>query len=305
MKIALAPEVSKKISEAVFITGSIRSGTTMMWQLAATLERFECFQEPPLTYPLIPLIHDMPGDTWRLIFEAYLYEDCFLQSLAGRRLNLNRHDMSSAYNVLPAAEIERRLAKSYRRMELAPIGEGYRIGFKMPEMLPFLDRFKSYYPKVPTILMVRRPESIISSILAKGYYSDRQMRGAHTGEWLFRKGFDVFLPHWLPDEWTDEWVKIKEVERAALCFIYQYRFVLERTDCIFVDYDRFVAGPEKPFRALTERLGLRYGVLTETRLKSVGEPERDRAIPARDIRAQWRNEMAEIHARLAAKAFDL
>lgn len=305
MNIFLAPEITKKVADAVFITGGTRSGTTMMWQLAATLEDFECFQEPPLTYPLIPLIHDTPGDVWRLIFEAYLYEDCFLQSLAGRRVNLNRHDMSSAYNVLPESEIDRRLAKSYRRMELVPIGETRRLGFKMPEMLPFLDRFKSYYPKMPTILMVRRPENVIASLLNKGWYSDRQMRGTHTGEWMFKKGYDIFLPYWLPDERVDEWIGAKEVERAAFCYLYQYGFVLGRTDCIFVDYDRFVAEPKRQFDSLIDILGLRYGPKTKTRLDSIAEPGRDRTIPANDIRSTWRDTMFETYAHLVAKAFDL
>src|SRR5262249_27993660 len=146
------------------------------------------------------MIDSLPEEQWKLLLESFVFEELLLQALAGRRLNLNKNDNSCVYHSRPPEEIAERLARTHRHHELFPRAMKYRLAFKMPETVPQLDRLRRYYPKMTFLVMLRRPESVIASLMERGWYSDHQL--SHMGgDWIFRQTSlsDKKIAPWVPD----------------------------------------------------------------------------------------------------------
>ncbi|MEE8093892.1 MAG: sulfotransferase [Gammaproteobacteria bacterium] len=294
MKYRIDPAVSRAVSRCIFLTGSTRSGTTIMGQLLLSLDGVEFFHEPPFIYLLIALIGDVEEETWKIMFESYLFEDNHMLAIPGRRLNFNRGDDSSVFRGKTREDIEARTAKTMRRVEILPRALNGRFGFKMPEMLPYLPKLRAYYPDLVTIVMLRCPKSVIASILAKGWYSDEALSD-ETGERLFRKGCTLRIPYWLPDGIVDRWTEMSELERCCFCYSYQYRNLVGRNDCIVVDYDEFVTAPHRKFAALAEILDCEFGALTKDLLDGTAEPRRNREISFDQARPEFTEPVFDVY----------
>jgi hypothetical protein len=296
MKHRILNEASEKTSNAIFLSGGTRTGTSMMARLIYSLDRVECFHEPAFLYAFFYMIDEIGEEQWKILLESFVFQELLLSALAGRRLNFNENDESCVFHSRPRDEIAERLARTQRHHELLPRALGYRLAFKMPETVPQLDRLRRYYPKMTFLVMLRRPETVIASLIDRGWYSDSQMKG-RGGDWLFRSMSvaDMKLPAWVPDSLIDEFVRAKEVDRCAMCYIEQYRHLVNRRDCLVVDFDQLMRQPQPYFTTLVEALGERFGPMTAKLLDAVREPPKDRAIPVNDIAPHRRQRMAEIY----------
>ena len=294
MKYKISESIREKIARSIFLTGSTRSGTTIMTRLFLSLDEFEMSQEPPLTYLMIPMIDDVDADTWKIIFETYLFEDNLMLAIPGRRLNFNIDDDSSIFKAKSREDIEQRTSRTMRRTEILPVAMSRRYGFKMPEMLPFLPQLMEYYPNLQTIVMLRKPEGVIGSILSKGWYSDQALTET-TGEWLFREDTELKVPYWVPDNIVGRWIEMSELERCCFCYSYQYEHIVGRSDCVVVDYDDFVTAPKSKFAALAERFDCRYGPLTNDILYNIDESRRDRNVSFDAAGAEFVKPMRDVY----------
>jgi hypothetical protein len=106
---------------------------------------------------------------------------------------------------------------------------------------------------------------------------------------------DKKIAAWVPDSLVDEFVRASEVDRCAMCYIEQYQYLLERRDCLVVDFDQLVRQPHSYFGDVVDALGERFGPLTPKLLDSVRETSKDRAIPLNQIAPERRRRMAEIY----------
>ena len=274
----LDPAVTNAVAHSIFLTGSTRSGTSMMGELFLSFSDFELFHEPPFTYLFLPLINDVDEQLWRIVFETYLFEDNQMLAIPGRKLNFNRGDDSSVYRGKTEEDLAARTARTMRRTEILPIALDRQFCFKMPEMLPFLPKLRSYYPDMTTVVMLRKPEGVVASILAKGWYSDDALSNV-TGEWLFRRDTELRIPYWVPEDFVSRWTEMSELERCCFCYSHQYKHIVGRTDCLIVDYDDFLTDPNPKFATLTKLLECRFGPKTEELLAGVAETRRDRNLP--------------------------
>jgi hypothetical protein len=290
----LYPTVGDAVGRSIFITGSIRTGTTMMGQLIHSLKDVEHENEPPLLYAMFPLIDEMPAKQWKYLFEVHLFHDFMLNALAGRRINHNRHDQSSVYHCKPEEEIAERMSRTHRAGETFPMAHEKRISFKMPEVLPYLPKLRSYYPSMPMICMFRRPESVIASILYYEWYADKNFEG-FNGEWLFKEKASIKIPYWVPEDVVARWPEMKEVERAGFAFVHQYSNLGKIDNLILVDYDDFLAAPASKFAKLAKMLEVEYGPMTQKLLDNVKETDRDRRPPMEDINPALRREIDQAY----------
>jgi hypothetical protein len=292
----LYPEVSAAVSRTLFVTGSIRTGTTMMGQLAHSLKDVEHIHEPPQLYVMFPLIDEMPAEQWKFLFETYMFHDFGLHAIAGRRINLNKFDDSSIHKVKSEADIAERMGKSHRAGDIFPKTLTQRLSFKTPEVLPYLRKFRSYYPDMPIICMFRKPESVIASILYYEWYADKNLVG-FNGEWLFQERAKVKIPYWVPPDIVDRWAEMPEVERAGYVYVHQYGRLDEVENLILVDYDDFITAAKSRFAKLAQILGVEYGPMTESLLDKVKETERERNPPISDIDPALRKGIADAYDR--------
>lgn len=296
MKYQILADASDKTANGIFLSGGTRTGTSMMARLIYSLDRVECFHEPAFLYAFFYMINEISEDPWKLLLESFVYEELLLSALAGRRLNFNENDESCVFHSRPRAEIAERLARTHRHHELVPRSRDYRLAFKMPETVPQLDKLRRYYPKMTFLVMLRRPETVIASLIQRGWYSDAQLKAA-GGEWVFRdkSPAGTRIAPWVPDTLIDEFVRTNEVDRAAMCYIEQYKHLVGRRDCIVVDFDELMRRPVPYFTTVTEALGERFGPMTDQLLAAVREPPKDRSIPVDDIAPERRRQMAEVY----------
>ena len=190
--------------------------------------------------------------------------------------------MTSIYNSKPIDEISKRIKKSYRRMEIYPIALKSNIAFKQVEVSQYLEKLIDYYPNFRTILILRKPEGVISSILKKQWFSHNQLY-KNSGKWFFRKGKKWNMPDWLNSNEGKIFLKLKESERAALYYINEYKNfknILKKKNFspIVLDYDIFTSDPNKIFNKITTKLDLKFGDLTNKILKKVNENKKTKKI---------------------------
>lgn len=284
MEYRLYPEASEIVSKGIFLTGATRTGTTMLGSIVYSLQDVEYAEEPPMLYVLLPLIREMPKETFKILYETALFEDHMMPAIAGRRINVNRFDQSSVYNSKSESEVQKRLEKSYRRLEQFPLAQKRHCACKMVEILRYVDTLLDYYPEMRTVLTIRKPESVIASMLEREWFSDKQLKG-NSGKWFFKKNMSANVPIWLDDnEEADAFMKANEVERCCRYYIKEYRPFLNAWEglkdkkIVKFDYDEFVQDPHGMFKRLSDWLGCAYGDLTEKILNGVKEPKKDRNI---------------------------
>ena len=287
MNYRLSKEVKDIVSNGIFISGSTRSGTTMMGQLISSLSNVEYAEEPPMLRILFPLINNMPDKIFKFLFEGYIFEEHMMFTIPGRKININRYDQSSIFNSKTESEIKKRLSKSYRRLEIFPMALSRIPAFKLPEVGKHLKKFFSFYPKMKVIIMLRNPESVISSMLEREWYSDKSLRKDH-GKWFFlneQKQKNRNTPDWLKKNEIKKFYNLSEMERCMMYYKMEYQSLanlgskfLNKKNIIIIDYNRFVSNPQKYFNKVLKTFKLKEGDITNSLIKRVKEPKKLRKL---------------------------
>ncbi len=291
MNLCLVPEAHAVVRQSIFLTGSMRSGTTMMARLLASLEDTEMFIEPSSIYLLMPMITELETKHWKIIFECILYEDYLVPALAGRNLNFNSNDLTYVGGYMAKDVIDKRLSTAHKHSSLVNRTRETSISIKLPEMMPYVEKLRTYYPHMKYVAMLRRPESCIVSMLNKGWYSDEGLHGK-TNKWPVKNELGKNFPFWLPDDKHNQWCSMSEIERCCYSYYFQYRSIKPNKFNLIVDYDKMVIDPSSIFALIVEKLGLKYGKLTNDLLAGVSEPDIERTM-------DWE----QIDSRLKEKVF--
>jgi len=267
---AVSAEARATCERAIVLAGAARSGTTLLGRILHSCEPVEYVFEPPTLFALFAKVDLLDADVWRLIYETYLYEDFLVNALAGRSINTNRHDDSSAWAAKSEKDVEARLSRSWGRAAIEPDLERAVVAYKIPGILPFLPRVQSLLGKGPRVLLcVREPAGVITSLLAKAWFSDRALTDSNL-VWLRRPGSRGHpLPFWLPESEEERWSTLDEVGRCALYYAIQHEAVHALTEVTAVSYERLTETPAATAMAAIEALGLSPGAQTETLVNSV------------------------------------
>ena len=263
------PEISEVVGKSILITGVARSGTTIMGTLVHTLESVEFIFEPLLLYGLFPLLGEMDPKTWKFLYETYLVEDVLADSLAGRRLNFNRYDISSIREVKSIQDVDARLDSRYRRLDLFREVCNHRVAYKMPDVLPYLSRLLELYPNMSVVVMFREPEAVAESLLDRQWFSGHnRISDTIQGPWI---SLSPDVPFWTPEKERDSWGQASPLEKSYLYYCWQNEalLALDRKRLCVVDYDRFVDDPVQQFNEVMRYVGGKPGSKTESVLQSV------------------------------------
>ena len=267
MSLSLHEAAREKADQAIFITGSARSGTTIMGKLIHSLQGVEYSFEPPTLFSLIPLIYQMEKAQWQLLFRTYLYEDFYVNAISGRNLNFNPNDDSYILNAKSSELIKERHSASYRKGTIDKQSANGNIALKMPDMVPFLAELNEFFPDLRLITMTRNPLAVINSLLHKAWYSDHALKNENR-VYPNRTYKSFRLPFWLKEEDYDYWLGLDEINRCAY-----YISVMEppkvKNDQILVNYEAFVQSPRSTLDEICSQFGLRYGEKTEEILATI------------------------------------
>ena len=277
MSLSLGKQALNIASEFVLISGSARSGTTILGNLIASCPQIEYRFEPPLMTALYALLNSLPQESWTLLHDTYLYEEVLMGALSGRSLNTNKADDSSSYKYLSQEIISTRLSNSLRRKDIESSlrSQPPLVSYKMPDIVPCLNTVKTYYPLGKIIVMRRKLLPTLKSLLQKKWFSrgpDGDMSNQvfpfyeHMSEPLGM----INLPYWLPKTDFEWWVQADEINRSVY-----YYFSNTPDSCEFftVDYEQLLTCPQGVFDKFSEYLNLSPGAKTEEVIASIRPQE--------------------------------
>ena len=266
-RLRLKEEVISKVNNSIFITGSARSGTTIMGKIIHSMKNIEYAFEPPTLLSLFAEINDnhISNEAWSLLFETYLYEDFLVNAIAGRNLNFKPNEDSYINLVKTTREIENRLQSNSRKHEVRP--KEYRIAFKIPDVTPYLFQFKKMYPDVYIVYMVRDASDTINSLLRKKWFSNNSLKEENRVYPLYEyKGQSI--PHWVDFDKKDEWLEMTELDRCAYYYIRNQQ-IMSLSNMLYINYDHFIENPIEIFDTISNYLGLVQGEKTKSILDTI------------------------------------
>lgn len=263
----ISPIAGQKASDAILITGSARSGTTIMGKIVHSLEGVEYTFEPPVLYSIFPLINTMPSEQWRMIYEAYLYEDHFLNAIAGRAINCNLSDDSSIYNVKSQDEINARLNQSLGKADAEIAAQNMTIAYKIPDILSCIPKLLEYYPDTKIVMMDRDCSETLNSLYKKEWFTNENAQKNLL--WPFTVYKNIQIPFWVEQKDHQEWYDMSALDRCAYYYLYILKNMQKIPTTATIDYNIMLQKPHETVQELAKALNLSFGPKTAEIINSI------------------------------------
>lgn len=254
-------------NSAILISGSARSGTTIVGKLIHSFETIEYVFEPPALIALFPLINAMPRHHWDYLYEAYLYEEFLINAVSGRSINTNRADDSSIFKLKDEEEIERRLNRSWTKGAATRRALDSRVAYKIPNIACYVPELCRRYPGMAVIMMVRNAVETIHSLMAKNVFTPGHP--SSTLPWPFRIIENVRIPYWVRIGDEKLWNELNEIDRYAYYYIRMNENVGGSSQQFVLKYSELVNSPFVVSKKIADFLGLAFGKRTEAIIASI------------------------------------
>ena len=291
-----------KLDEMVVIGGSARSGTTIIGKIIHSMKGVEYFYEPPLLASILMKEDELTIESLRELLGFYLYDSLFLDSLAGRNVNLNKNDDSCIYNVKEIEEIQGRFIKTFSRLDLEEISRQSTLSFKLPEIVFFLEILKKIFPSLRLVLMHRNVNDIISSTVKKKWFSDEFLDESHDSQIYATKVINgVKIPFWIQEKDIDFWLNASEINRCAYYCLKISECILNNSNnSIILDYDSFIANPVEKTEYLAKKLDLNSTDKTLEVISTVKYQDKKRRNFINEINEDLVSQIKEINSSIVA-----
>lgn len=259
-------------NKIIVLCGVPRSGTTILGRLMGSLKEVEYFNEPKTIDILLSLIDEMDENHWKLIFNRNIYDDLLINTLAGRMMNTNKFDDSSIYNYKTEDEINFRLSKSFRQLEIEPEARKKVIAFKLLNNALFTKKAQKYIPNLKPLFIIRNPNDTINSFSKKGWYSDAALSDSNPKPSSIFNVFKGFrIPNYVINDDYEKWISLSELERYAYYYIYMLKNmrIYLNDDSLFISYDDLISNSEKVLEKILNHYQLDRGEKTNEILSSI------------------------------------
>jgi len=261
------------VRSAIVISGSGRSGTTLLGKIVNSFKGTEYLFEPPTLISLFALTEVLDENHWRFLYESYLGDDFLVNALAGRAINLNNHDDSCLFKVKSGEEIQRRLGRSWSKHDMLQELTGKAVAYKIPNIVPYLSKFANRYPSSRVVIVKRQPAQTIRSLLRKGWFSDSGAQRLVASP--FREIGHLRVPYWLPQGQEAWWGSLRELDRCAYYYLFMSNAPLEGQNIRYISYEDLVSQPEPVVWGLADWLGAKFGDRTHDIIASVKGNQRE------------------------------
>lgn len=284
------PKFNLVCNNAILISGCARSGTSILGKIVHSMKGLEYSFEPPMLISLFSQIEDMDKDLWKSLCEVYLYREFLLNAVAGRAINCNRKDDSSIHHAKSADCIRGRLEQSFSITRAIELARKRRIVVKIPNIVPYLSLFSSYFPDTSIVLMQRNANDVIHSIIKKRWFSQEMLSNGGL-LWPNQNIDGISVPFWVLKADVESWCFWNEAERAGYYYLRMYKPVNELSVKQIVSYDKFVANPFSTIQKLADRLGLVFGEKTNLLISSVKRPSSEKPNWLASLPTEMHNEI--------------
>jgi hypothetical protein len=252
------------IVKTIFLTGSMRSGTSALGKIIGSLEGVEFFYEPMIFVKLL-----LDPNNHRLL-DDYIYSDLIMPALAGRNINLNRSDDSSIYNYKSEAFIRARMSKSWASDEIHAKYSSVNCLIKYPTYISQIASLE--IPSFPSkkVYIFREPNGNLHSLLRKKWFSDEVISDGIRGE--FRKVDGRNIPLWVENPEIEKFLSLDEQGR---CLFYYNKTLSVNLDAfdVIVSYESLCNEPFQTGINLQSKLDVLPGEKTEELLRNM-RPEK-------------------------------
>lgn len=255
----LDPAVLSVASNAICVTGTGRSGTTLIGSLIHSFRSVEYAFEPPLLVNLFTRAMQIPDPVWKRLYAEYLYEEILLGALTARNLNFNEQDWSCIYKVKSPEEIRARWRPDNRKRTLHHASTTHVVAYKIPNITHALGKMLRAYPSTRVVVVARHPDEVARSVAARGWFRGDTMQYEVAG--ALRLAGTKAVPACLVGLEPEEWLILDEAERCHAIYAGCYES-LELANVIVVDYGRLLASPHTQVMDVSRMLGLEWGQLT-------------------------------------------
>ena len=246
--------------KTIFLTGAMRSGTSVLGKIIGSMDGVEFFYEPMIFVRLLlnPSCH--------MLLDDYIYSDLLMPALAGRNINLNRNDDSSAYNYKSDSFIASRMSKSWSSDEIHASYTNVNCLIKYPTYISQIASLNMQFTPSKKVYIFREPNGNLHSLLRKRWFSDEVISVGIRGE--FRKLGGQNIPLWIEDSEVDKFFSLDEQGR---CLFYYNKTLSERLDKfdVIISYESLCNDPFNTVANLQNKLDISAGEKTEELLKGM------------------------------------
>ena len=247
------------VKNKIIISGLPRSGSTLLGNILGSGKNVEYFFEPPMSSPMFSVIDQLDEKTFKTFFDYYMQNELLMPSLAGRRLNFNAQDDSYIYKYKTKEEIQNRLDKSWRASEIMEIIGDYSMAFKTPGISSHLLKLMEYYPDWKLVIIFRKYEDILKSILVKGWFDDNNPNIITT----YKHFGESKVPVSIPEIWREEWNELNPTERSMIYMNEQFSALKLQSNYIRMDYKTLILDPKATIQNLFDNLNVKSTIKTD------------------------------------------
>ena len=242
--------------KVIIITGTGRSGTTIIGKIIGSME--PCYY---LFEPSIMKFYDSVD-----AFRSVLFEDYWMLQVQGRNVNVNSTEDSYIGNYISRGRIRTREDALNRCSES-------KICIKVTEYTWNKFTFDDSFPGTKWVHIHRNGNDVVWSMVKRGWFTDDYMRSGFLDKTF--EGVPWFLSKYaavgeLRDVMLslDGWTKYNQTTRCAAV----WRSVTEKgidSDMLQIKYENL---SEYDFNSLADNLGLKISKLTRKHIGSIRKP---------------------------------
>lgn len=263
----LSDHAKIKADKVIVITGSARSGTTIVAKIVSSLKNIELDFEPPILLSLFSCLKKIKINTWRFLFTTYIYENFLLNSVAGRNLNLSHLDDSHTFKVKTKQEIQKRLNFPREKDEIEIKAKNYKCAFKLPDIVPNIKFFQKIFPRSKIIICDRTKEDVVNSLLRKKWFRKSCLKNKKI--WPFRFRNKICIPFWIPKNMESLWVNANELTRCNLYYSLMTPKLPKEKNVLILRYEKLLQEPNKTAKIISKFCGSPVTKMTRRILKTV------------------------------------
>jgi hypothetical protein len=260
-KIFISKELKKKLnSKILWVTGSPRSGTTVIGNLIASLKNTEYFYEPGMFSAILPMLKKINTKLFIFLFESYFYLELIKNGLNKRNINLNSSDESFYLNFKNKKDLNLRKSFDVHNNNKQKIPN---IIIKTPNFLKEIMYLKKNY-NFNVIFVDRKPLEVINSLVQKKWWSKNLNRNLIIIEYKKR-----YYPYWLKKNKYKFWHSLNEYEKCAMQIIYEKKTLKKNKKIFVVRYTDLVNDPKKFIINIAKKYNMQLSKKTLSLLKKV------------------------------------
>lgn len=193
--------------DIVIITGTCRSGKTLLAKLLGSMKNVDYVEEPwfPMMIPVMQGNGMLDCSNAKALMRA-ITKELMNDIILCRQANFRPSDSSAIWDLKPATEIFERLInlKSRRDAEKYISDKKSTLVYVLAETVPYIDFFIKTFPDCKIIHVIRNGVDVALDIADKRWYSNEELRSPKNNI-LYRlyssKKYSkkYYLPWWIPE----------------------------------------------------------------------------------------------------------